>query len=84
MKFISNEQPPASLDDDVKEYLSRMFGQVSIALQSTDVIVRRNGLPERPEIARIYYFNGAIAAHPVIDEEGFYGYTSTNYVKLHN
>jgi len=84
MKFISSEQPPQSLKSDVSEYLSRMFGQVSIALQTTDTLRIWTDLPERPEKARIYYFGNAISGHAVIDEEGFYGFNSNNYVKLHN
>jgi hypothetical protein len=84
MKFITDEQPPSSLEPEVREYLYRLFGEVSIALSSTDTLTKRRVKPERPETGRIYYFSNAIAGDPVIDEEGFYGYTSTNYVKLHN
>jgi len=56
----------------------RQFNDLnSIDHQQMDVL---RTLPERPSNGRIYYFDNAIA--PNITSEGYWGYTSSGWVKL--
>lgn len=79
--MIPLEQPPYSTDENLKEYLSRMFNNVNISLQQSHIIPRQNTLPARPEVGGIYYFNAAIPSTS-ITAEGYWGYKSTGWVQL--
>lgn len=80
MGFLASEQPPVGTDENLTEYLARMFSQIDIALANSGSLSKRNIAPGKPIIGKIYYFNIAIPAHPVITAEGYYGFKSTGWV----
>ncbi len=76
------EQPPLSFQDDQKEYLSRVNTEVGNELENLDQLTRYTAIPEKVSTGKLYYFKNAVAAHPVITSEGYYGYKSTGWVLI--
>ena len=74
------EQPPEGTDDKLKEYLSRMFINVDLALSNRDQLKKCSVLPDKPSIGKVYYFTQVIGA--TITAEGYWGYTSSGWVQL--
>jgi len=82
-----DEVPPDSLPQDAREYLNRVFGLIDVELKNSDILPRRTDMLPRPHIGKLYFFNNAIPnpvdTETVVDSEGYYGFTSTGWVKLH-
>ena len=76
------EQPPASLPEEVREYLARINAQVAYELNNSDQAVRYTDIPNKLSIGKSYYFLNAVPAHPVVTAEGLYLYKSTGFVLL--
>lgn len=79
---ITDEQPPEDTEPRLKEYLTRMFRDARYEDTTKNQVDRYTNLPEQVSIGKTYFFLNAIAAHPVITAEGFYGYKSTGWVLL--
>ncbi len=82
MSFLTSEQPPDSLSDDVKEYLTRIYTQINIELSNTSALQRRTDFTTRPVIGKIYYFDNAPPSEPLITAEGLWLYKSTGWVQI--
>lgn len=79
MGSISIEEPPASTDRQLAEYLARMMTLINIELNSNNHIRRTTIVPPHPRVATIYYFSAAIAGDPNITAEGLYVFKSTGW-----
>jgi len=82
MGSVYIEQPPADTPAALAEYLNRAFTLINLELNANNQLTPLRALPQRPKIGAIYYFSNAIAAHPVITAEGYYGYLSTDSYTL--
>ena len=80
MKFISSEQPPEEVEPVLKEYLSRMLGQVNFALRDVNRMPKIYVLPDKPQDGQLAYFGQIIGA--TITSVGFWGYEAGTWVKL--
>ena len=74
--------PQVSLieDEEISSFLNREYQKISISLDTVHELNGQSALPTRPTVGKLYYFKNAI--NGVIDEEGYYGFKSTGYVKL--
>ncbi len=77
---IPDERPPEGTQYELSEYLYRLFTAARYEDDESNRIRRYTLLPNRPEIAKLYYFDNAIAGDPDITAEGLYLYKSTGYV----
>lgn len=77
---IITQNPPDGLDPDLKEYLTRMFFQITIESEKNTTLPQRGIKPDRPVVGKLYYFSRAIDTD--ITSEGYWGYTSSGWVKL--
>jgi len=75
-------QPQVSYTEEpeLAGFLNREYGKVALSLNTVQELKIETILPTRPTVGKIYFFEHAI--NGVIDEEGYYGYKSTGYVKL--
>lgn len=80
MATISNEQPPVELPADLREYLSRRFVEIGIALQQSKKFPPIYSLPAKPQDGNVEYFGQIIGA--TITSVGFWGYENGAWVKL--
>ena len=78
---IGSEQPPEDVDVPLKEFLSRQFVQVNIALEQNNDFDVRYVLPAKLRVGKIYYFGAAVATTPITGE-GWWGFKSTGWVQL--
>lgn len=81
---IPREQPPEELSERVKAYLNRRFDSIADALEQPSGYPIRKEMPYKPQVGVIHYF-GNPATHnydAAILTEGFWGLTSTAWVKL--
>lgn len=76
------EQPPNNTDIYLKEYLTRVLSELETDIANNGKLTKRGVIPEKYIVGKMYYFTQAIAEEAIIDSEGFYGYTSTGWVKL--
>lgn len=81
MSTISGEQPPSSTSPELAEYLARMFRDVDIAVDNTDMLEVRYILPVKPVVGKLYYFGAAIPT-TAITAEGYWGYKSTGWIQI--
>lgn len=79
---ITNQAPPDSTEDELAEYLSRFRTEVVNAFAGKDIIQGYTAIPSVLQVGKVYYFHNAIAAHPTITAEGWYGYKSTGWVLI--
>ena len=79
MASILVEQPPLNTDEQLAEYLSRVFNSVNTATQNSSKIDIIYVQPDKPQVGRLYYFGDAIAGDPDITQEGLYIYKSTGW-----
>jgi hypothetical protein len=77
---ISNEQPPADTEFSLREYLSRRFVEVGIALSQSKKFPPIYVLPDKPQDGNVEYFGQIIGA--TITSVGFWGYENGVWVKL--
>ncbi len=82
MSFLTSEQPPDSLPEEVREYLTRIYTQIDIELSKTAALQVRTDFTGRPVVGKTYYFSNAAPSEPLITGEGFWGYTSAGWVLL--
>ncbi len=76
------EQPPASMPDVERSYLTRAFDGINIELEKTNKLVPRSNLPDKPQDGHFYYFDREIL--PAIESPGFWGYVGGAWVRLDN
>ena len=82
---LSQEQPPEDIDEDLREYLIRLRTDVDNELRKASKFPPRVESPYKPQVGDMHYFNDP-ANHnynAAITSEGFWGYTSSGWVKLH-
>lgn len=82
---IGKEQSPFGTPKPLSEYLQRKFINVDVQLQQPSKFTERKEMPYKAQIGDIHYF-GNPATHSydaAITSEGFWGHTSTGWVKLH-
>lgn len=82
---INKEQPPVETAKSLAEYLQRKFVDINVELQQPSKFPERKETPYKPQIGDVHYF-GNPATHSYdaeITSEGFWGHTSTGWVKLH-
>lgn len=82
---LSQEQPPIKLDDELGDFLSRRFIEVGNELDKPSKFKERKEMPYKPQTGDVHYF-GNPASHSydaAITTEGFWGLTSTGWVKFH-
>ncbi len=73
---LSQEEPPESIDQELKEYLSRRFIDIDNLLSRASKYPERKRMPYKPQFGDIHYF-GDPTAHdydPIILSEGWYGF----------
>jgi len=78
---ISNEQPPVSTDDDLKEWLARRMVELNIAfgqIEDYDVLYQ---IPEKNFVGMVKYFGAAIPT-TAITAEGLWCYKSTGWTQI--
>ena len=80
MASISNEQPPADTEFSLREYLSRRFIEVGIALSQSKKFPPIYTLPEKPQDGNVEYFGVIIGT--TITSIGFWGFENGVWVKL--
>lgn len=81
---LTQEQPPVSADDDLREFLSRRFIEVENELNKPSKFPERREMPYKPQVGDVHYF-GNPADHSydaIISTEGFWGLTSLGWIKL--
>ena len=76
---LSIEQSLGLFNEDQSSYLERMWRRISKELNRSDQFVKRDVLPSKPIVGKVYYFNSAIGP---ITAEGWWGYKSTGWVQL--
>jgi len=74
MTNISSENPPDSLDDEVVEYLVRMFRQVGIGLSNSSILPTRLDITDPPKEGRLYYFKSIPPSEAAITSAGYWGF----------
>ena len=79
---IGGEQPPESTDIRLREYLSRQFILLNIALEQNNDFDILYVHPDKFRVGKLYYYGAAIAGDSVVDAEGLYLYKSTGLVKV--
>jgi len=67
-------------DLELQSFLNREYGKVALTLSTVQELKIESIPPLRPTIGKIYFFKHAV--DDVIDEEGYYGFTSNGYIKL--
>lgn len=74
------EQPPASVSEELREYLVRVNAQVGAETENSNQVPRLTRLPDKISSGKIYYFKNAIPTHAVITAPGFYGVIGVTWV----
>ncbi len=69
---ITNEQPPQSTDDDLREYLARQLLAAKREDENSSQVPVLTRLPGKLSVGKLYYFSNAIAGDPVVTQEGLY------------
>jgi len=82
MPSISGEQPPEGTEVRLKEYLSRMFIQMNMALDQTKDFDVLYVIPDKLKVGKLYYFGAGIVGDPIINQEGLYLYKSDGWAKV--
>jgi hypothetical protein len=75
---LSHEQPPLSIDEDLREYLIRRFIDIDNLLDRAGKFPPRKEMPYKPQIGDVHYF-GDPSTHnydAVISMAGFWGLTA--------
>jgi hypothetical protein len=80
MASISNEQPPIETAIELREYLSRRFIEIGIALGQSKKFPPIYILPDKPQDGNVEYFGQIIGA--TITSIGFWGYENGVWIKL--
>ncbi len=80
MASISSEQPPIDTEDNLREYLSRMFTGVNNALSQDNFNNPLYVMPTKFQVGRQYYFGAPVL--PDITDEGLWIYKSTGWAYL--
>ena len=80
MASIGNEQPPVDLEVTLREYLSRRFVEINIALSKSQKFPPIYVLPTKPQDGNVEYFGQIIGT--TITSVGFWGYENGVWVKL--
>jgi hypothetical protein len=80
MASISQEQPPLDIEVELKEFLSRRFVDVGIALNSSHVFEPITALPQKPKQGTVNFFSVSVGAE--IPAPGLYVFMSPNWVLL--
>ena len=73
------EVPPASVDDELRQYLNRQFHILSEAIRHNWDFEVTHNLPEKYEDGMIRYFG---TTNITITSVGFWGYENGTWVKL--
>lgn len=81
MASFLQEIPPRETEEELAEYLSRMFNHVNIAVGQNAQLIKYSVLPIKPSVGKVYFFTQAIPTTS-ITQEGYWGYTSSGYVLL--
>jgi hypothetical protein len=81
---ISNEQPPESTAEKLREFLARRFSDIAIALSQDPDFTPRKTMPYNPQIGAIHYFPDPSVHNfdPEILWEGFWGLTNNGWVYI--
>ena len=81
---LSQEQPPISLDPELREYLTRRFIDIENEFRKPSKFPSRKEMPYKPQIGDIHYFgNPAIHNYDAaIASVGFWGLTSIGWIQL--
>lgn len=74
MSLITEEQPPSETEDNLAEYLVRMFRDAATSDDISDQFYVRTELPDKPITGKLYYFEQI--PNTTIYREGFYWYVS--------
>jgi len=80
MSKLGDITPPEGIEDNLRDYLRRLFLQTDIALGQNNKINISGILPEKPQSGNIYYFNQVIL--PDILYVGFWGYVDGEWIYL--
>lgn len=75
MSLINEEQPPFGTDDNLSEYLVRMFRDAASSDDISDQFIVNTALPNKPITGKLYYFKPIAGTQ--IYREGFYWYVSS-------
>ena len=81
---LSQEQPPLSVDDELREYLARRFIDIENELGKFNKFTERKQMPYKPQTGDIHYFGdpGTHNYDAAITVEGFWGLSSSGWVQL--
>lgn len=81
---ISQEQPPESVDEELRSYLIRMFTDIDSTFRKPPKFTERTEQPPKPQKGDVHYF-GDPANHnydAAILVEGFWGFTEAGWEQL--
>lgn len=81
---LSQEQPPLSIDDNLREFLVRRFIDIANQLDLPSKFPERKEMPYKAQPGDVHFF-GNPATHSydaAITAEGWWGMKSTGWVQL--
>lgn len=78
---VSTEQPPKGIDDDLKEWLTRLVINLNNKLRNVDDYEVLYAVPDKVFIGMTRYFGAAIAT-TAITAEGLWIYKSTGWAQI--
>ncbi len=84
MSRIGQEQVPLSIDDDLREFLTRRFVDIDIVVEQSPKFPERKQMPYKPQNGDVHYF-GDPATHnydAAIYVAGWWGYSEATWILL--
>lgn len=81
---LSQEQPPFSVDEDLRDFLIRRFVDIDTAFKQASKFPERKEMPYKPQTGDVHYF-GNPANHnydAAILNEGFWGLVNGTWIDL--
>lgn len=81
---LSQEQPPITTDEDLRNYLIRLRTDIDSELKKAAKFPERKEAPYKPQVGDVHYFGDPVdhSYDAEITSEGFWGLTSTGWEKL--
>jgi hypothetical protein len=80
MITVPSEQPPDSVSPELTEYLARLIDRINASLSTVNYLPATIKTVAKPRTGQIVYASQALDVN--VNSEGFWGYTSTGWVKL--
>ena len=77
---VPSEQPPESVSDDLTEYLARLIDRINASLLTVNYLPSATTSIAKPRRGQVIYAPQSLDVN--VNSEGFWGYTSTGWVKL--